>query len=649
VNGSKLRKDARTLVSLVARYRSPSTFEFVEEECYDLSTGGMFVKSQAPVAAGTLLKFECEAGERGKIRGVARVVWLRHTESEHGPVGMGVKFVKLDAGGRKLIESLVAQLHDHGHVAPSMSVPPEARVAAAAAETATSSTATGPEPAATQDTKDTQDTQDTKDTPSLRPPPSSRPPAAVASASASVAHAPAKPPAGSQPDATHESDSTRERVSDVRALIASGTPSEREDTARAEVVIAPSGSVAPAAQARPSAAEPSPEKPQDVPLPTRSVPPPRGWWRPWAWTAAGVALFFGITSSEWFQGDGEHGASTDLPPMAASEPTKLGLSPLEADDLGERGKPQAEPTPTATAEPAEPAEPSPSLPAPVADEAPPSEPAPSAAQPSEPAPAPAAPERTPPAAPPAPAAATPEPGASPVARATLAAAAGDAQYVVEVITNPPGATVLVGERRLVSPGRVQLGAFPQRVRVAAEKPGFQALAIWLERTGFTASDGVLLRRMYLGLKPEEPAAVSGKPAATTAQASKPPAEVPAPAAATVAATPPPAPVPAKPEAKGTPLEVATECLARGDNTCVIETLDGKAKTPRELELLIETFRAVGRTRDAHEQMAKYLERYPDERRSLSYRRTLELQSGATDKPAVEAPTTPESAPAPAAP
>ena len=104
MGGIKSRKSPRAQVSLVARYRSPTAFEFVHEECFDLSAGGMFIKSRAPAPSGTLLKLECDVdGGTAKIRGVARVVWLREQESDGHPAGMGVKFVKLDPGGREVI------------------------------------------------------------------------------------------------------------------------------------------------------------------------------------------------------------------------------------------------------------------------------------------------------------------------------------------------------------------------------------------------------------------------------------------------------------------------------------------------------------------------------------------------------------------
>jgi uncharacterized protein (TIGR02266 family) len=120
----KVRRNPRAHVSLVARYRSPTAFEYVEEECHDLSLGGMFIRSIAPAPAGTLIKLECDLGEgTTMIRGVARVVWLRDTAGNGQPAGMGVKFVKLEAGGRDAIKGILDQLaagkRDAGNTAPN--------------------------------------------------------------------------------------------------------------------------------------------------------------------------------------------------------------------------------------------------------------------------------------------------------------------------------------------------------------------------------------------------------------------------------------------------------------------------------------------------------------------------------------------------
>jgi hypothetical protein len=108
----------------------------------------MFINSASPAPAGTLLKLECDidASSEQKIRGVARVVWLRREPSEHGPSGMGVKFVKLEPGSRELIEQIVARLAEAGVEARSVSAAPEHRLAAAAGGVATTASLS-PEPA----------------------------------------------------------------------------------------------------------------------------------------------------------------------------------------------------------------------------------------------------------------------------------------------------------------------------------------------------------------------------------------------------------------------------------------------------------------------------------------------------------------------
>lgn len=125
------RKHARAVVQLVARYRSPTVFNFVEEECYDLSTGGMFISSLKPAPPGTLLKLECdEAGGSGQVKAIARVVWLREEANQDGPQGMGVKFVKIDADGQAVVDRVIegrASMLPAGERFRGSSLPPARR------------------------------------------------------------------------------------------------------------------------------------------------------------------------------------------------------------------------------------------------------------------------------------------------------------------------------------------------------------------------------------------------------------------------------------------------------------------------------------------------------------------------------------------
>lgn len=105
------RKDPRAKVlSMTVRYKSATLDEFIEHHSYDVSRGGMFIKTPSPFPPGTLLKFEVKiAAEQRLIQGVGRVVWKREASEagEARPAGMGVKFIKIDDESRKVIDQLI--------------------------------------------------------------------------------------------------------------------------------------------------------------------------------------------------------------------------------------------------------------------------------------------------------------------------------------------------------------------------------------------------------------------------------------------------------------------------------------------------------------------------------------------------------------
>jgi uncharacterized protein (TIGR02266 family) len=105
------RKDRRVkIVSLNVRYKSATVDEFIENHAYDVSRGGIYIKTANPFPAGTLLKFEIRlASDQAVIAGVGRVVWKRDSTQSTGerPGGMGVKFIKIDAPSTAVIDKLV--------------------------------------------------------------------------------------------------------------------------------------------------------------------------------------------------------------------------------------------------------------------------------------------------------------------------------------------------------------------------------------------------------------------------------------------------------------------------------------------------------------------------------------------------------------
>ena len=85
----------------------------------------------------------------------------------------------------------------------------------------------------------------------------------------------------------------------------------------------------------------------------------------------------------------------------------------------------------------------------------------------------------------------------------------------------------------------------------------------------------------------------------------------------------------QPEAEPTaddPLAIARACVARGDNPCVVQALEGgRASTPDALALLIETYRAMDRFSAARQHMRTFVERYPDHPRTQKYQQILTLE------------------------
>jgi hypothetical protein len=524
VGSNKSRKDTRAVVSLVARYRSPSTFEYVEEACTDVSLGGMFIQSLDPAPAGTLLKLECETDSSGEqIRGVARVVWLRRDPNEYGSAGMGVKFVKLEPGSKETITRVVQELAAAGVRAASISTPPEARKTTSQRYHASSSqpTANGvPTPTPSAVPSKAVDLEPYRET---EPPPESQ----------------SKPPdeasGGSKRKKRVVSSSTNPRRSRPNAMwvvfglglvlliAALGTaigrrgddsPAEAEaaspndeaagdqEAARAEspsevAVAAPTGEAqeqdAPQGaepnegrQAEPGIAEAAPEPP-----PAEATPAP---------SSATNAPLAAVKPAE--DAPRPAHAETPLPPSAAegADPTRA----IPAHDT-------ASPPPAAAMDPAVQAvQPPPASDAPAFMLGAPETPA-TPATPS-PAPAPAEPEKKeePAPSPSAPASPTSAPATQPTSNRTGVATA-DLPYIITFVTRPVAATVTIDEQKITAPGDIDLGRMPARIKVSAQKEGFASTSIWLDRTEFTRSGDALRRKVYLTLPPLSAATNAPKP------------------------------------------------------------------------------------------------------------------------------------------
>lgn len=215
------------------------------------------------------------------------------------------------------------------------------------------------------------------------------------------------------------------------------------------------------------------------------------------------------------------------------------------------------------------------------------------------------------------------------------------QIIVRAHIEPLGARVSALGYTVTAPGSLYIpidaARWPLRIRV--EMQGFGGTEVALPRQLFATEGDSLVHELSLALQPilgapppapvpapAGPADVAKSKPAKSSPATKPRADKPA--SEPMAAAPPPAPAPPEPTepkpaptAAATPMQRALECLSRGDNACVLDAL-GSSTGSRELELLIETYRATGNTPSAEAAMRRYLELHPDGKRASQYRRAL---------------------------
>ena len=477
----------------------------------------MFIASRHPAPAGTLLKLECE-GEHHAMRGVARVVWLRHADGPEGPAGMGVKFVRLEAGAREAIRVWVEA---------------EAR-------------STADEPSAS-----------------------------------SVSSAPSQPPTSDAPIGAPEPSRVEARA-DYREvdrpsiivhedLYATNEASERRSepaVARYDVITSPplvERPLLPAEEDSPRSRPPR-SRSVDVALIAASV--------------LIVVFFVAVLQTEWFDRVGSDDGFEQGKPASTETFGKTlssALGSLHTSAHGDRDT--QSPTLAAAPKAQPPSAHAPSTadvtPVPPLTAAPEAEPAPEPATVT-----PVASDTTPTPAPPSALALPSAPAAEPTstAPAAPAAQAGPVQVaeaergsrVLEIITKPKGATVTIEDQTIIAPGRITLDSMPERVRVTSTLEGYLPASSWVDRSGFVVEYGRKIRRVFHTLKPD-PNAAHASP--VTPEAARAPSPNPAPASQEIAPAEPeravvraPEPEP-EPEAKREPMpEAKPEAPSASDPT-----------------------------------------------------------------------------------
>ena len=102
--------------------RAKVRMEFAEQRCFlsewavNLSPGGMFVRSEAPMAAGQRFHFDAGLTPKGpRFEGVGEVIWVRSVwEGSARPPGFAVRFLEVQQDGIDVMQRLAEVFLDRG-------------------------------------------------------------------------------------------------------------------------------------------------------------------------------------------------------------------------------------------------------------------------------------------------------------------------------------------------------------------------------------------------------------------------------------------------------------------------------------------------------------------------------------------------------
>jgi type IV pilus assembly protein PilZ len=107
-SGSDRRRYPRVPLSLLIQYRFDTLEDFLAEYSMDISTGGMFIRTEEPREEGSLIYLQFYLRDGAKlIEGLGKVVRVNPPGQTERPAGMGVEFVNFDEESMKLIRQIV--------------------------------------------------------------------------------------------------------------------------------------------------------------------------------------------------------------------------------------------------------------------------------------------------------------------------------------------------------------------------------------------------------------------------------------------------------------------------------------------------------------------------------------------------------------
>lgn len=103
------RQHPRVPYAVEVEFRTASSFLLAYS--LNLSRGGLFVETTTDLPIGAPLTLSLQAPDAGRVTIAGEVEWRRAEADEHGPAGLGVRFVQLDDTLGAVIDRLVAGYH----------------------------------------------------------------------------------------------------------------------------------------------------------------------------------------------------------------------------------------------------------------------------------------------------------------------------------------------------------------------------------------------------------------------------------------------------------------------------------------------------------------------------------------------------------
>jgi uncharacterized protein (TIGR02266 family) len=109
------RGGERVPAAMRIRLRYPDLETFIDRYATNVSKGGIFVASRSPKPVGATVRFEFQLADGSPVvRGEGKVTWVKEFDPTHPqrPHGMGLKFTRLDAASKVILERLLARKED---------------------------------------------------------------------------------------------------------------------------------------------------------------------------------------------------------------------------------------------------------------------------------------------------------------------------------------------------------------------------------------------------------------------------------------------------------------------------------------------------------------------------------------------------------